>query len=630
MKVSKNLLRDLRFSPLFWTQFFGAFNDNIFKNALVIFITMRAFSLGSVSSEQMVAVCGGVFILPFFLFSATAGQVADKFSKSRLVTWVKIWEILVMVIGGYGFVANNVILLLVTLFFMGMHSAFFGPVKYSILPQLLRREELVAGNAYVEMGTFLAILLGTILGGALIAQSSLGSWLVGVVVLTVAVLGWYSSLGIVPLTAVAPALKIQINPFPPTWDMIRRIHRERSIFLSILGISWFWFFGAGVLSVLPAYCRQYLHGSEALITLFLALFSVGIGIGSLLCGQLSAHKLELGLVPFGSIGISLFCFDLFWVGCPASLRTGAATHLTVIELLMTAGGLRIATDLLCLAIFGGFFIVPLYTLMQQRSEEGERSRIIAGNNILNALFMVIAAVLLVVLFRLQFSIPQIFLLFGLLNLAVAVYIYTRLPEFLFRFLCWSITNIMYRLRVVGREHLPLDGPALLVCNHVSFVDWLIIASVSPRPVCFVMHYSYLEIPLTSWIFRDTKVIAIAGSLEDSEIPESAFERIDSELQKGQLVCLFPEGRITTDGGLGEFRPDVERILRETPVPLVPLMIDGLGGSLFSKGDGQAKKRLFRRIWARITMIIGPAVPPEQVSAPRLQPLVAELQNEAPE
>lgn len=630
MNVSKNLLRDSRFSPLFWTQFFGAFNDNIFKNALVIFITMKAFSLGSVSSEQMVAVCGGIFILPFFLFSATAGQVADKFSKSRLVTWVKVWEILVMVIGAYGFVANNVILLLVTLFFMGMHSAFFGPVKYSILPQLLSKEELVAGNAYVEMGTFLAILLGTILGGALIAQSSLGSWLVSAVVLAVAILGWYSSLGIVPLAAVAPVLKIQINPFPPTWDMIRRIHRVRSVFLSILGISWFWFFGAGVLSVLPAYCRQYLHGSEALITLFLALFSVGIGIGSLLCGQLSARKLELGLVPFGSIGISLFCFDLFMVGCPASMTTSVGTPLTVMELLVTAGGLRIATDLLCLAIFGGFFIVPLYTLIQQRSEEGERSRIIAGNNILNALFMVMAAVLLVVLFRLQFTIPQIFLLLGLLNLAVAAYIYTLLPEFLFRFLCWVIANVVYRLKVIGRDHLPLDGPALLVCNHVSFVDWLIIASVSPRPVRFVMHYSYLEMPLTRWIFRDAKVIAIAGSRENSEILESAFERIASELREGQLVCLFPEGRITTDGTLGKFRPGAERILRETPVPVIPLAIDGLWGSFFSRKDSKTRKRMFRRIWHRVSMIIGPAVPPGQVSTARLQQLVAELRNEAPE
>jgi 1-acyl-sn-glycerol-3-phosphate acyltransferase len=628
MNVSKNLLRDSRFSPLFWTQFFGAFNDNIFKNALVIFITMKAYSLGSVSSEQMVAVCGGVFILPFFLFSATAGQVADKFSKSRLVTWVKVWEILVMVIGAYGFVANNVILLLITLFFMGMHSAFFGPVKYSILPHLLRKEELVAGNAYVEMGTFLAILLGTILGGALIAQSSLGSWLVSAVVLAVAILGWYSSLGIEPLSAVAPVLRIQINPLPPTWDMIKRIHRVRSVFLSILGISWFWFFGAGMLSILPTYCRHYLHGSEALITLFLALFSVGIGVGSLVCGKLSAGKLELGLVPLGSIGISLFCFDLFMVGCPASLTTVAGTYLTIMDLLLTAGGLRIVTDLLCLAIFGGFFIVPLYTLIQQRSEEGERSRIIAGNNILNALFMVMAAVLLVVLFRLQFTIPQIFLLFGLLNLAVAAYIYIRLPEFVFRFLCWVVANIMYRVKVFGRDHLSIDGPALLVCNHASIVGWLIIASVSPRPVRFVMHYGYMETPLTRWIFGDAKVITIAGSRENPETMESAFQPIASGLREGQLVCLFPEGVITTKGTVGKVHPGVERILFETPVPVIPLTIEGLGGIFFNKKDGRAREKT-RRIWQRISMIIGPAVPPEQASASRLQQLVAELQNEAP-
>jgi 1-acyl-sn-glycerol-3-phosphate acyltransferase len=629
MDVKRSLLKDRRFSPLFWTQFFGAFNDNVFKNALVIFITIRAFSIGTVSSKQMVALCGGIFILPFFLFSATAGQLADKFSKRRLMVWIKVWEILVMGIGAYGFLTENILLLLVTLFFMGLHSAFFGPVKYSILPQLLRSDELVSGNAYVEMGTFLAILLGTILGGALIAQSSLGPRLISVAVLTVAVLGWYSSLKIMPLAPVAPTLRLQLNPILPTWDTVKRICRVRSVFLSILGISWFWFFGAAILSVLPAYCRDFLHGEETLITMFLALFSVGIGIGSILCSRLSARKLELGLVPFGSIGMSLFAFDLFLTGCPNTLLLSTGELVTILKLLASAGGWRIVIDLLFLAIFGGFFIVPLYTLIQQRSDEAERSRVIAGNNILNALFMVAAAILLVFLFDLDFNIPQIFLLLALLNLAVAICIYTVLPEFLFRFLCWVIANLMYRLKVVGRDNLPLVGPAVLVCNHVSYVDWLVIASACPRPIRFVIHYSFLEMPLTKRIFKDAKVIPIAGARENEVILDSAFEQIAAELQNGELVCIFPEGDVTQDGEMGSFRPGVERIVRDTPAPVIPMALNGLWGSFFSKKGDKPMRRPFRRIWSRVALVIGEAVSPEFISAERLEQLVRELRSDSP-
>jgi 1-acyl-sn-glycerol-3-phosphate acyltransferase len=624
MEVTNNLLRDRRFSPVFWTQFFGAFNDNIFKNALVIFITIRDFSIGGVSSQQMVALCGGIFILPFFLFSATAGQLADKVSKSRLMLWIKVWEILVMAIGAYGFLTGSVALLLVTLFFMGLHSAFFGPVKYSILPQLLRRDELVSGNAYVEMGTFLAILLGTILGGALIAHSRYGPWLIGGAVLTVAALGWYSSMKILPLAPVAPTLRLQVNPIVPTWQSVKRITQERSVFLSILGISWFWFFGAGILSILPAYCKDFLRGDEALITLFLALFSVGIGVGSILCGRLSGRKLELGLVPLGSLGISLFSFELFLAGRPDGLVASSAGHVTILGLLTSAGGWRIVMDLLLLAIFGGFFIVPLYSLIQQRSEETERSRIIAGNNILNALFMVGAALLLVLLFHLEFTIPQIFLILALLNFAVATTIYTVLPEFLFRFLCWVIANGMYRLRFIGRDNLPLEGPAVLVCNHVSLVDWLIIASACPRPIRFVVHHSFLSIPLTRRIFKDAKVIPIAGTRENPEILESAFARVAVELRAGELVCIFPEGKITPDGEMDNFRPGVERIVQETPVPVIPMALNGLWGSFFSRKGGKPMQRPFRRACSRVSLAIGEAVPPEEVSADKLERLVRNL------
>lgn len=624
--MSTNLLTDRRFWPLFWTQFLGALNDNVFKNALVILVAYRAVTLSGLPSNQVVALCGGIFILPFFLFSATAGQLADKYSKSRLIVWIKMWEIAVMMVGAFGFVTERFMLLIATLFMMGMQSTFFGPVKYSILPQLLREDELVSGNGYVEMGTFISILLGTLLGGTLIGISGSGTHLVGAAVLATALLGWVSSLKIEPLAPVAPDLRIRLNPLSPTLDILRRASRVRSVLLSILGISWFWFLGAAILSLIPVYCAEISKGSGSLITLFLALFSVGVGIGSLLCGRLSGGKLELGLVPIGSIGISLFALDLFLVGMPDALTETSSPFQSTLQFLSTTDGLRIAADLFLLAVFGGLFIVPLYTLVQQRADKAEQSRVIAANNILNGLFMVGAAALLMALFSFGVTVPRIFLLLSLLNLGVAVYIYTVIPEFMFRFICWIIANVMYRLNVTGRVHLPQKGPAVLVCNHVSFVDWLIVASACPRPVRFVMHYSFLKLPFAGRIFRDAKVIPIAGSMQDPRILEAAFDRIAQELEAGQMVCIFPEGRITRNGSMTKFRPGVEWIVQRTPAPVIPMALNGLWGSFFSKKFGKPMRRPFRRVWSRISLAIGEPVPPEEVTSEKLYGLVAGLQS----
>jgi 1-acyl-sn-glycerol-3-phosphate acyltransferase len=474
----------------------------------------------------------------------------------------------------------------------------------------------------------LAILLGTILGGSLITHPGSGPWLVSAAVIAVSILGLLASRGIKPLAASSPDLSLQVNPIAPTLEILRLVHRERSVFLSILGISWFWFFGAAVLTILPGYCREFLHGDESLMTLFLTIFSVGVGIGSLLCARLSAKKLELGLVPIGSLGISLFALDLFLIGHPSWLPRNPQEHLTIAALLATPGGWRLVGDLLLLAVFGGIFIVPLYTFIQQWPREAERSRVIAGNNILNALFMVLASVLLLVLFSLGMSMPQVFLLLALLNLAVAAYIYRVIPEFLLRLVCGILVRILYRLKVVGREYLPVDGPAVLVCNHVSFVDWLIISGACPRPIRFVMHHSYLKVPLAGWLFRDSGVIPIAGSMEDPQVLTAAFNRIAAELNAGEIICVFPEGRLTTDGTLKKFRPGIETIIQRSPVPVVPMALCGLWGSFFSKQDGKAMRRPFRRFWSRISLVIGPAVPPEQVSAATLQDHVDRLLMDA--
>ncbi|MBI3117243.1 MAG: MFS transporter, partial [Candidatus Hydrogenedentes bacterium] len=499
------LMQSRRFWPLFWTQFLGAFNDNLFKNALVILITYRAAAVGGVPTEQMVALCGGIFILPFFLFSATAGQLADKYPKHHLVRWTKAAEIGAMGLAALGFWLEHLPFLLVVLFLMGLQSAVFGPVKFGILPQLLHNGELVGGNALVEMGTFLAILLGTIGGGLLITLGTFGPHVVSAAVVLVAVAGFAVSLFVPRLPAEAPELRVRWNPVTPTWEIFKFTRAQRAIFLAVLGVAWFWFFGATVLALFPTYCKDVLGGDAHLVTFFLAVFSIGIGIGSLLCERLSGGKLELGLVPLGSLGMTVFTLDLFFAGAP-SLAAPDGALATVPQFLGTLGGVRITVDLFLLAIAGGFFIVPLNTLIQHRAAPAQRSRTVAGCNILSSLLMVLSSGYLMGLYALHVSIPVIFLSIAVLNLAVGVYIYLLIPEFLIRFIAWMLGHILYRLRVRGLEHIPSDGPAVLVCNHVSFVDWLIIGGACRRPVRFVMHHSFLKIPFLGWFFRHSKVI----------------------------------------------------------------------------------------------------------------------------
>lgn len=614
--MNDNLMTSKRFWPIFWTQFFGAMNDNVFKNALVILITYQATSVMGFKPEQMVALCGGLFILPFFLFSAIAGELTDKFPMHQLVKATKILELFIVCIGTIGFYFSIVPLLLLCLFLLGAQSTLFGPVKYSILPELITEDELVKGNAFVEMGTFLAILIGTITGGLLIAGNN-GAVFVSATTVVIAIIGVAFSFQVSSIVTVDPKRKINFNIFSSTVEIIKISRKTRSVFISILGISWFWFFGATLLSVFPVYVKTGLYGDEHVVTLLLAIFSVGVAIGSVICEKLSHERLELGLVPFGSIGLSLFALDLYFAGTlpPVEVARGVS------ELLAVKGIYRILFDLMGLSIMSGFFIVPLYTFIQTRSERNERARVVAANNILNALFMVASAGFLVGLYALGLNAIDVFFVLFVLNTLVAVYIYTIIPEFLLRFFCFILTRLIYRLNVDGHKHIPQEGPAVLICNHISFVDWLIVASSVKRPVRFVMHYSFTKMPFVSFLLKGAKVIPIAGTKEDPKIMDEAFVKIKETLDEGELVCIFPEGQITKDGKLSPFRPGIERILADSSVPVIPMTIHGLWGSFFSRKYGHAASKFTiipRRIWSKVTLDIDPALAGDQVNAKNLE------------
>ena len=617
------LLRERRFAPFFWTQFLGAGNDNVYKNALVIFVAFQAAVLTALSSNDLVNIAAAVFIAPFVLFSATAGQIADKFEKSRLIRFVKLFEIAIMVVGAIGFYRQDLVLLFLALGLMGVHSTLFGPVKYAILPQHLRPEELVGGNGLVEMGTFVAILLGEIVGGLVIAIKPNGPIIAGAVAIAIAVAGYVVSRSIPITPAVAPELKINWNPFTETARNLRFAYGNRVVWLSMLGISWFWFYGATYLTQFANFTKDVLGGDEHVATLLLAIFSVGIGIGSLLCERLSGRKVELGLVPFGSIGLSLFAIDLY-----AASHDLTAQGLTGIEgFLSVRAHWRVAADLVLLGMFGGFYIVPLYALIQERSDPSHRSRIIAANNILNALFMVVSAGAALGLLKAGLSIPALFLATGLMNAVVALYIYALVPEFLMRFLAWLLIHTFYRVDKEGLEGVPEEGACVIVCNHVSYVDAVVIAACVRRPIRFVMDHRVFAVPLLNFIFRTMRAIPIAPAREDPALKESAFEEVAVALRAGEVVCIFPEGKITDTGELNPFRPGLQRILEQTPVPVVPMALRGLWGSFFSRSDrGRAMRRL-RGIFSRIALVAGNPVAPARATPELLQQAVLALRGE---
>lgn len=433
------LLRQKRFAPLFWTQFLGATNDNIFKIAFTGLATFYSARFTGVDPANAAFLISAVFILPFVLFSATSGQIADKLDKARLIRLSKSLEIAVMLLAAWAFYTWSAPLLYVCTFFMGAQSTLFGPVKYAYLPQHLDHRELVGGNGMIEMGTFVAILVGTLIGSGLADFGDAGAlWAAGICV-AIALLGRYTAQGVPTSPSSNPELRINWNPFTETWRNLVLARERRTVFLSMIGISWLWFFGATFLTSFFNFSKDVLGGDPQVVTLLLGVFSIGIGTGALLCERLSGERLEIGLVPLGAIGMSLFASDLYLASyhlAPAGLTgiggflgfSGGAAH--------AFSHWRVMVDMFLLALFAGLYSVPLYTLVQSRSEPCHRARIVAANNILNALFMIASALIALTLLSIGLTIPELYLFTAGLNALVAVYIFYQVPDFLSRFRAW--------------------------------------------------------------------------------------------------------------------------------------------------------------------------------------------------
>nr|WP_315486327.1 MFS transporter [uncultured Undibacterium sp.] len=618
------LLKERRFAPFFWTQFFGAFNDNVFKTALLTVLTYDALTWTTMDVSLLNNLIPGLFILPFVLFSATSGQLADKFEKGRVARYVKLLEIGIMAIAAYGWMSHNIWILIAAVAGMGIHSTLFGPVKYAYLPQHLHSDELVGGNGVIEMGTFVGILLGEILGAMLVVHKPWGVELVAGGCILIAILGWLFSLRIPLSPAPVPELKINWNPATETVRNLSFSRKNRPVFLSLLANSWFWFYGAILLAQFPLYAKDYLHGDHSVFVLLLTIFSFGIGAGSLLCERLSGHKVEIGLVPFGAIGLSIFGFDLY-LSSLMYTNTAAVTAMSFID---QVGSYKILFDIFMIGIFGGLYIVPLFALIQTRCDPKHLSRTIAGMNIMNALFMVVAALAAMLMLKQGFTIPQIFMATAILNALVAIYIFSVVPEFLMRFVAWILIHTVHRVKGINVDKIPEEGPAVLVCNHVSYMDAIVIMAYSPRPIRFVMDHSIFKIPFLSWVFRTAKAIPIAPAKENPWLMEKSFVDIAQALHEGDLVCIFPEGKLTRDGEINEFKGGIMKIIERSPVPVIPMALRGLWGSFMSRDMGNPFERSFRRgPFSRLELAVGEPQDPSKVSPQSLQQQVQLLRGE---
>lgn len=615
-----HLLTKRRFLPYFLTQAFGAFNDNVYKNILLILLAFAAPNALPISSNLAINLAAGLFILPFFLFSASAGVLADVYDKGSIMRYVKLAEIVIMSAAAVAFYYQNYLVLMVLLFLMGIQSAFFGPAKYALLPQHLKPEELVSGNALVETGTFLAILIGTLVAG-IIANETDAHLVAGFFVVVFGLIGFACSWFIPSAPPAKNHGQFKWKPIQHTKQTLSIAYQQKTIFQCVLGISWFWFLGACYLTQFPNFAKLFLGGDAASVSFLLALFSIGIAVGSLLCDKLSNHRIEPGIVPLGSLGITLFSAGL-WLFTPKSLP---ASH-SLWAFMEHPELMPVFACLILLGVSGGIFIVPLYAIMQRQSKESERAQVIAANNIWNALFMVFSTVIAIVcLSVLHLDIPQFFLVLAILNFLVLGYIYKQIPEFFWRFTVWLFCRTIYRVTYKNLEHIPEKGGVLLVCNHVTYMDALLLAGACPRPIRFLMDETIYNLPIVHKFCKTCKAIPVEAGNRRSV--QAAFDQVASYLEAGDVVCLFPEGFLTHDGEVGPFMRGVDLILRRTPVLVVPMSLQGLWGSVLSREGGKAFFKWPKKLWRKVTISAAEPISGKEATGEILREKVIELRGD---
>jgi 1-acyl-sn-glycerol-3-phosphate acyltransferase len=613
----KALILERRFWPLFWTQFLGALNDNFFKNALVMLITYKSITLMGLNAGLLVAMAGGIFILPFFLFSATAGQIADRYEKSTIIKITKITELIIMLVASFGFYTENYMMLMVVLFLMGTQSAFFGPLKYGIIPHIVKSEELVPANAYIGGGTFLAILVGTLIGGTF-ANLDSPSLPIGIGLILLSAIGILTSLPFKKVNNANREVEINYTLFKPSWDILKLVYKKKDVFRTIMGVSWFWFLGAGILSLLPILCKDILGGDAVVGTVLLGTFTVGMGVGSVMTNLLSRGKVELGMVAPAGLFMSVAMFDMSLTGAGWSYIPNGDTLLGLSDFFALEGSFRIFVDLFFVSSFGGMYIIPQMTYVQEASESSELSRIISGNNIINAFFMVTASILIMAMHSMKISVPVQFGILAGVNAAFSFIVYYINSETTVRFWFWIFSNVFYNMEVIGKENIPEKGPLIICSNHVTYIDWWFIYAVSPRPVRFIIDNKFYSMPIYKFWFAQASLIPIATRKESEELLKKAFDNISASIQSGDCLGLFPEGWVTRDGEMKRFQPGIMKIIQRDPVSIVPISLVGLWGSIFSFERGKLLFKLPQGFRRKVKVIIGKPIKPGEYNSEKVR------------
>ncbi len=578
--MNKEFWQGRRFVPLLVTQFFGALNDNLFKNALMTFVAYK-MAADSQTVGIYSNIIAGIFILPYFLFSAFAGMLADKFDRAYLTRILKVSEFALMFLAGIVFSLQNINLLIVLLFLMGLQSTFFGPIKYALLPQMLRDDELVAGNAFVEGSTYISIILGSVLGTILSVNASL------VLLLLCAAIGIFSAYKIPQTGGVQPNLKLNYNIFYQIRDNLRLIRSHKIVFRAIIGATWFWILGAFFLTELFPLCSKVFNTEPQIITMFLILFSVGVGAGSVYCNKLLKGEVSVVYVPLSAIGLSVCAFIIYLL---SSGYEATIEPVSLKNFIVQPRGFLLSVSLFAFAFMGGLYIVPLNALMQKKAPAKYVASVIAGNNIINSLGMVCISVFAAVLTACGCQITDLFLYIAIISAGVAFYICRLLPEALIRSIFCTVLNLFFRVKVDGLTNLRKAGTkALIIANHVSLLDGVLVAAYLPRKITFAIDSDWGA----KWYVKIFSGLVDFYPLNPAN-PLSIRSLIDV-INKGRTVMIFPEGRISVTGSLMKVYEGAGVVAQKSGAKIIPLRIDGAQYSKFSYLGDIIKTKMFPKI-----------------------------------
>ncbi len=621
---------EARFAPFFVAQAAAAVVDNVARAAVIAWAAFGGRSPFGLPADVATLLAAATLVFPFVPLMGVSADLADTGDRPKLVRALAAAQVPLAAVCAVGMVAESPELLFLGLGLLGVRAALFGAVKYAFLADLVRDEQLVSASSLVQASTWIAVLVGGVLGVGVVGVPWLGGAIgpaeVALAIVVIAGLGAWAAraTGSTPPCGVPRDRRSWLTS---AVDAGRRTRGDPYVFRAILARAWFWAVGGVVVAELPGWTTSVLHAPAEIATVWQVILAAGIGVGAVLAHRLSRLRVELGLIPIGGVAVAAGFVALAALGSP---WTASAAPIGIADLFARPGAWPLFIALFVAGLGGALYAGPLSAYVLWRAKPIDRARVVAGANAIDALQMASLTLLWGGLHLAGIGPLGTFALLGAATAVVALYVTTFVPDFLLRFLAWVVSNVLYRLEVSGLEHIPRDGPCVVVANHVTFIDWLIIGGAVTRPARFLMYAGYYKNPVGRFIMDQARVIPITSAKEDPRLLETAFDAVARELDDGNLVAIFPEGSLTANGAIDRFRPGIERILARNPVPVVPVALNGLWGSFFSRRDGPAMSRPPRRFWSRVWLAAAEPVPAAAATAATLESQVRAMWSRRPE